>query len=54
VLFIVITSDRGLCGAYNSNVIKLTKATIAEKYSEQYRKGNVAIWNMVKKDMSIL
>jgi F-type H+-transporting ATPase subunit gamma len=49
VLFIVITSDRGLCGAYNSNVIKLTKATIAEKYSEQYRKGNVAIWNIGKK-----
>src|SRR5436190_5320021 len=26
VLMIVITSDRGLAGAFNSNVIKLTKA----------------------------
>jgi F-type H+-transporting ATPase subunit gamma len=49
VLFIVITSDRGLCGAYNSNIIKLTKATIAEKYPEQFRKGNVTIWNIGKK-----
>src|SRR5881394_1154562 len=29
VLMIVITSDRGLAGAFNSNVIKLTKATIS-------------------------
>jgi F-type H+-transporting ATPase subunit gamma len=49
VLFIVITSDRGLCGAYNSNIIKLTKATIEEKYSEQYKKGNITIWNIGKK-----
>ncbi|MCC6186074.1 MAG: ATP synthase F1 subunit gamma [Chitinophagaceae bacterium] len=32
VLLIPITSDRGLCGAYNSNVIKLTRATIEENY----------------------
>ncbi len=49
VLFIVITSDRGLAGAFNANVIKLTKATIAEKYAAQYKKGNVAIWNIGKK-----
>ena len=49
VLFIVITSDRGLCGAYNSNVVKLTKATITEKYQSQYQKGNIIIWNIGKK-----
>lgn len=49
VLLIVLTSDRGLAGAFNSNVIKLTKATIAEKYDTQYKKGNVAIWNIGKK-----
>ena len=49
VLFIVITSDRGLAGAFNANTIKLTKATIAEKYSEQFKKGNVTIWNIGKK-----
>ncbi len=49
ILFIVITSDRGLAGAFNANTIKLTKATIAEKYSAQYKKGNVTIWNIGKK-----
>src|ERR1700750_25156 len=33
VLIITITSDRGLCGGYNSNLIKLTKQLIREKYS---------------------
>jgi F-type H+-transporting ATPase subunit gamma len=49
VLLIVITSDRGLAGAYNTNVIKATKAIIAEKYSTQFQKGNVTIWNIGKK-----
>jgi F-type H+-transporting ATPase subunit gamma len=49
VLLIVITSDRGLAGAFNANVIKLTKLTILEKYQEQHRKGNVTIWNIGKK-----
>jgi F-type H+-transporting ATPase subunit gamma len=49
ILFIVITSDRGLCGAYNSNVIKLTKQTILEKYKQQFDKGNVHVWAIGKK-----
>lgn len=49
VLLIVITSDRGLAGGYNSNLIKLAKETVATKYADQYRKGNVSIWNIGKK-----
>jgi F-type H+-transporting ATPase subunit gamma len=49
VLLLVLTSDRGLAGAFNSNVIKLTKLTILEKYDVQYKKGNVTIWNIGKK-----
>lgn len=49
VLFIVITSDRGLCGAYNANIIKLAKSTIQEKYASQAAKGNVSIWAIGKK-----
>lgn len=49
VLFIVITSDRGLCGGYNANIIKLAKSTIAEKYAAQQQKGNVTVWNIGKK-----
>lgn len=49
VLMIVITSDRGLCGAFNTNVIKLARNTINEKYPEQYKKGNVTVWGIGKK-----
>ncbi len=54
VLLIAITSDRGLCGAYNSNIVKLAKLTIAEKYSAQNKKGNVTIWNIGKKGFESL
>ena len=49
VLFIVITSDRGLAGAYNANIIKLARQTINEKYPSQLAKGDVHIWNIGKK-----
>ncbi len=49
VLLILITSDRGLCGGYNANLIKLAKLTIEEQYAEQHSKGNVTIWSMGKK-----
>lgn len=49
VLLIVITSDRGLCGAYNANIIKMAKLTIRERYEAQFAKGNVEIWTIGKK-----
>lgn len=49
VLMVVITSDRGLCGAYNSNIIKLAKQIIREKYAEQFAKGQVEIMPIGKK-----
>jgi F-type H+-transporting ATPase subunit gamma len=49
VLIIVVTSDRGLCGGYNSNLVKLTKLTIREKYAAQQAKGNVEILPIGKK-----
>ncbi|MGI8583058.1 MAG: ATP synthase F1 subunit gamma [Chitinophagaceae bacterium] len=49
VLVIVVTSDRGLCGGYNSNLIKLAKQTIREKYSTQSAKGNAELLPMGKK-----
>jgi F-type H+-transporting ATPase subunit gamma len=49
VLLIVITSDRGLCGAYNANVIKLARNTINEKYAAQNAKGNLTVWGIGKK-----
>ncbi len=49
VLLIVITSDRGLSGAYNSNIVKLAKQSIADRYAVQFQKGNITIWNIGKK-----
>lgn len=49
ILIIPITSDRGTCGAYNSNVIKAAIKTIDTKYPAQKAKGNVTILPMGKK-----
>lgn len=49
VLIIVVTSDRGLCGAFNTNIVKATLALIEEKYSSQAAKGNVEIFAIGKK-----
>ena len=49
VLFILVTSDRGLCGGYNANLVKLAKLAIAEQYAEQDRKGQVEVWGIGKK-----
>ena len=49
VLIIVITSDRGLCGGYNSNLIKLAKQDIKEKYADQFAKGKVTILPLGKR-----
>ncbi|MCO5237786.1 MAG: ATP synthase F1 subunit gamma [Chitinophagaceae bacterium] len=49
VLLIVISSDRGLCGAYNANVIKLARNLAQERYPQQLEKGNITIWPIGKK-----
>ena len=49
VLIVIVTSDRGLCGGYNSNLIKLTRQVINEKYAAQNAKGNVTVLPIGKK-----
>jgi F-type H+-transporting ATPase subunit gamma len=49
VLVILVTSDRGLCGGYNSNLIKLAKQTINQKYASQLANGKVKILPIGKK-----
>jgi F-type H+-transporting ATPase subunit gamma len=49
VLIVVVSSNRGLAGAFNTNVIKATNNLIADKYSEQFAKGNVSIVAIGKK-----
>ena len=42
-LMVVITSNRGLCGAFNTNVIKAAVQTIDEQYGEQRSNGKLSI-----------
>jgi F-type H+-transporting ATPase subunit gamma len=49
VLIVVVSSNRGLAGAFNMNVIKAANNLIAEKYSSQYQNGNVQIIAIGKK-----
>ncbi len=49
VLIVVITSDRGLCGGFNANLIKRAKQLISEKYSTQEKNGNISIMPVGKK-----
>src|SRR3954470_10593085 len=49
VLIVVVSSNRGLAGAFNMNVIKAANNLISEKYSSQYQNGNVQIIAIGKK-----
>ncbi|WP_183563199.1 ATP synthase F1 subunit gamma [Mucilaginibacter sp. SP1R1] len=49
VLVVVVTSNRGLAGAFNANAIKTANNLIAEKYSKQLLAGNVSIIAIGKK-----
>jgi F-type H+-transporting ATPase subunit gamma len=54
ILIIVITSNRGLCGAFNSNVVKEARRVVADNYFEQYKKGNVQFLTIGKKGFDYL
>ncbi len=43
VLIIVVTSNRGLAGAFNANAIKATNNLIANKYADQFARGDVSL-----------
>ena len=49
VLIVAVSSNRGLAGAFNMNVIKATNLLISGKYAEQQKKGNVTIVAIGKK-----
>ncbi|MDP2088479.1 MAG: ATP synthase F1 subunit gamma [Flavobacteriaceae bacterium] len=50
VLFVVITSNRGLCGAFNAQVIKMTLQYIEDNYKDK----NVTFLTIGKKGNDIL
>lgn len=51
VLIIAISSDRGLCGPFNSNVFKTAVELIHTKYEAQFKSGDVQILPIGKKSL---
>ena len=49
VVIMVITSNKGLCGAFNSNIIKTVNHLVEEKYATQHAAGNVQLICIGKK-----
>jgi F-type H+-transporting ATPase subunit gamma len=49
VLIVVITSDRGLCGAFNTNICKAVNNLLTESYATQLEAGNVTLLAVGKK-----
>lgn len=48
-LLLVLTSNRGLCGPFNSNIIKSARAHINENYGELNRQGNLDLFCIGRK-----
>jgi F-type H+-transporting ATPase subunit gamma len=49
VLLVVITSNRGLCGAFNANIIKKAEAAIQNEMSEYLLNGSLTVMCVGKK-----
>jgi F-type H+-transporting ATPase subunit gamma len=49
VTLVVITSDRGLCGAFNANVVKRTRALLENDYSSLVKSNKVELLCIGKK-----
>lgn len=49
VLLVIVSSDRGLCGGFNANIIKRTKSLLTETYAQQAAKKNVDLLFVGKK-----
>ena len=49
ILIIAITSNRGLCGGFNSNVVKRTTELLTVTFQEQAKKNKVDVFAIGKK-----
>jgi F-type H+-transporting ATPase subunit gamma len=49
ISLVAVTSDRGLCGAFNMNVIRRVEELIKEEYAGFYSQGNLSLYCIGKK-----
>jgi len=51
---VIITSDRGLCGGFNTNIVKQAITVLEGKYAEVYKAGKLTIMPVGKKGFDAL
>jgi F-type H+-transporting ATPase subunit gamma len=51
VAFVVVTSDRGLCGSFNMNVIRTAEDLINDDYKTYYDEGKLELYCVGKKGL---
>lgn len=49
ILIVLITSDKGLCGGFNSNLLKAASGLLKGRYAEQLAQGGVSMMCIGKK-----
>jgi F-type H+-transporting ATPase subunit gamma len=49
ILYVVVSSDRGLCGGFNNNLFKTLEAEIKSKYASQSESGTVSLMCLGRK-----
>jgi F-type H+-transporting ATPase subunit gamma len=49
VLVVAVTSNKGLCGAFNANVIRDVRRLMTEKYSNKMQNGDLSFMTVGKK-----
>lgn len=54
ILLVTLSSNRGLCGGFNSSVIKETEKVIKSQFHYQFKQGNVDILAIGKQAQKIL
>jgi F-type H+-transporting ATPase subunit gamma len=54
VAFVLMTSDRGLCGPFNSNLIKTVLARAATHYPKQFEEGRVRFFCIGRKGGDVM
>ena len=50
-LLVIVTSDRGLCGAFNTNVLKAARGIVQDKFAKVYDAGNLTVICLGKKGL---
>ncbi len=51
VLLVVVTSDKGLCGPFNSSVFKATEQLIRDKYQQVHEAGKLTVMPIGKRSL---